>query len=63
MNRERTPHSLWHGVIAAAALVLAAADAAAVNVVTLREEAFVKGPQVALGDVAEVQGAEADAMA
>lgn len=63
MNRERTPHSLWHGVIAAAVMVLAAADAAAVNVVTLREEAFVKGPQVALGDVAEVQGAEADAMA
>ena len=37
MNRERTPHSLWHGVIAAAVMVLAAADAAAVNVVTLRE--------------------------
>ncbi|HOF40939.1 MAG TPA: flagellar basal body P-ring formation chaperone FlgA [Candidatus Hydrogenedentes bacterium] len=63
MNREQTPHRLLFAWAAAAVLFLAAVRADALNVVLLRDEAFVKGPQVALGDVADIEGAEAEALA
>ncbi|MFO7976022.1 MAG: flagellar basal body P-ring formation chaperone FlgA [Candidatus Hydrogenedentota bacterium] len=47
----------------AIAMVVTASRALAMNVVTLHEEAYVKGPQVALGDVADIQGDDADVLA
>lgn len=44
----------------AAALLFAGASA---HTITLKQEAFVKGPDVLLGDVAEIQGPEAETLA
>jgi flagella basal body P-ring formation protein FlgA len=46
----------------AAGFVLAAGPAFSINVVNLREEVYVKGPKVFLGDIAEVQGEAAEEM-
>lgn len=47
----------------AAVIVLMATQAFALNVVKLREEAYVKGPRVSLGDVADIQGDDAEVLA
>ena len=62
MYRNAVSGPLFHAALAGVFLV-AAFDAGAVSVVILREEAYVKGPQVVLGDVADIQGDAADSMA
>ena len=63
MIRERQILRARRPWAAAAAMLLAAAQALALNVVALREEAYVKGPSVFLGDVADIQGDDAAALA
>lgn len=62
--RHRVPHlRFMRGVCLVAGIgLLAVAQAHASIVVTLREQAYVKGPQVALRDVADIEGDDAGAL-
>jgi len=63
MNDRNLEQAAWRGFVVVLAVLFMGFVATAEEVIELREAAFVKGPKLYLGDVADIEGEDADALA